>query len=695
MRKEKSFRCRLLAAGISCALVFTMIPSSVQYAFAENSDENTGVSAYASGEMSDVEVKSDNDYGVTHFDRKITAYTTGGVNLRKGPATSYDKVGYLSGGTEIQIQGFKSNKGYVWYEIEYEGDIVYVSYLYVDLADPDYEGRTAEAKQSVSVYGTDSSYQAAVIFTIPAGKRFEITGRMITDNGYLYMIDYNGKTGVVKPSGIDFNPIIRTVEFKESIYASSSGSVNLRTGPTTDASVGVNVPKGTEFRVTARVERNTSTWYRLTYNNRTLYASGLYVDIYDTVYSPSKKGGALGTVKVYSEPSDDSEVLKTLSDGTLVEMNGTVKTSGKTYVEVEVSGVTGYADQKLIDNNPVLSRFTYSSSVKGKTTGAMNLRAGTTTSYKILAKVSKGTELEVLGKVNRSSGLWYKVRYNGKIMYGSSLYISIVNLQYGKVDRAYTTGTVNMRSAIGTNAKIITKLPETAILEVLTRYSTSTGYWYRVKYAGTTGYVSGAYMKIGKVGIDVSKYNTKIDWKEVKESGIDFVFIRAGYTGWGNGLMVSDPYFEQHIEGAIDAGLEIGVYYFTQAITTSEAKEEVDYVNKLIAPYREHVTLPLVIDTEPSGSGQGRADFLSKTQRTKVVKAFCERAEYRGYEAMIYMSKSWAINNVDMSQLDQFAVWIAQYNVCNTTPYDYRYWQYTSDGSVPGITGRVDMNIMM
>ena len=201
-------------------------------------------------------------------------------------------------------------------------------------------------------------------------------------------------------------------------------------------------------------------------------------------------------------------------------------------------------------------------------------------------------------------------------------------------------------------------------------------------------------------GIDVSKHNGNIDWAKVKESGVNFAIVRVGNRGYGaEGNLVTDPKFVDNMKGAMSNGIDVGVYFYSQAITESEAIEEADMTLKLIKEngFEGKIKYPIIIDTEKSG---GRADSLSKESRTAVVKAFCERVKKAGYEPMIYANKDWLINNLNMNQLESYDVWVAHYNnttdpIKNPTDYKgkYQIWQYTSTGKINGISGDVDLNI--
>ena len=195
----------------------------------------------------------------------------------------------------------------------------------------------------------------------------------------------------------------------------------------------------------------------------------------------------------------------------------------------------------------------------------------------------------------------------------------------------------------------------------------------------------------GNIGIDVSKYQTGINWKKVKNAGIDFVMIRCGYRGYGSGVLVEDPMFASHISGAKAAGLRVGVYFFSQAVNEAEAVEEASMAVTLARKYG--INMPIAIDSEYAANGAGRADKLSKSQRTAVTKAFCNTVRNAGYTPMVYASKSWFETHLNASQLSGYKIWVAHY--AEKCGYSGRYdiWQNTDKGKVDGIPGYVDMNI--
>ena len=192
----------------------------------------------------------------------------------------------------------------------------------------------------------------------------------------------------------------------------------------------------------------------------------------------------------------------------------------------------------------------------------------------------------------------------------------------------------------------------------------------------------------GTMGIDVSKWNGNIDWKAVKNSGVSYVIIRCGYRGSSAGSLIQDSKYKQNIEGAIDAGLKVGVYFFTQAIDKAEAMEEASMVLDLVKKYK--ISYPIFLDVEASG---GRADKLSKAERTEICKTFCETIQKYGYTAGIYANKTWLTNKMDASALSKYKIWLAQYAEKPTYTGTYHMWQYKDTGKVSGISGNVDLNI--
>ena len=165
-------------------------------------------------------------------------------------------------------------------------------------------------------------------------------------------------------------------------------------------------------------------------------------------------------------------------------------------------------------------------------------------------------------------------------------------------------------------------------------------------------------------GIDVSKYQGDIDWTAVKADGIEYAFIRLGIRGYESGKIVVDEYYEDNMKGANAAGVKAGVYFFTQAVTVEEAKEEAEFVIQNLAGY--DVACPVVFDVERISGGKGRADQLTQEQRTDITVAFCEAIKAAGYTPMIYGNVVCFTRLLDMTRLNDYEKWYAFYD-------DYMY----------------------
>jgi len=192
-------------------------------------------------------------------------------------------------------------------------------------------------------------------------------------------------------------------------------------------------------------------------------------------------------------------------------------------------------------------------------------------------------------------------------------------------------------------------------------------------------------------GIDVSKHQGKIDWQQVAEDGVEFAFIRVGFRGYGSGKLVEDEYFEQNIEGAIDAGIKVGVYFYTQAVTEAEALEEAQFVLEKIAPYK--VDCPIVFDVERVTGDEGRMNELTPEERTNMTLQFCQTIENAGYKPMVYHNMEMAALMLELQPLEKYDKWFAYYSQDMYYPYAYKIWQYSDKGTVNGIKGPVDLNI--
>ena len=195
-----------------------------------------------------------------------------------------------------------------------------------------------------------------------------------------------------------------------------------------------------------------------------------------------------------------------------------------------------------------------------------------------------------------------------------------------------------------------------------------------------------------KPGIDVSTYQKDINWKKVKKHGIRFAMIRVGYRANDNGKIYKDKRFEQNVKGALKAGLKVGVYFFSEAKTEEEAIQEAEFVIRHIRGKK--ITYPVAFDMEDTQE-KDRHEDLSKKERTVIADAFCHVIQNNGYDPMIYAYPNWIYRHVDYTKLTKYDMWLAHYTEKTTYPFHYRIWQYSEQGKVPGIKGKVDLDIML
>ncbi len=199
--------------------------------------------------------------------------------------------------------------------------------------------------------------------------------------------------------------------------------------------------------------------------------------------------------------------------------------------------------------------------------------------------------------------------------------------------------------------------------------------------------------QVAMTGIDISAHNTVTDWNAVKADGIEFVMLRCAYRTYGGGELRADAKFREHYQGAKAAGLKVGAYVFSQAISEQEAIEEAQMAAKQLEGCE--IDFPVVYDWEiiyddPEGA---RTDHVSVETLTACTLAFCQNIEAFGYQPMIYQNKRTSLFKLDLPRLQDYPFWLAEYNDGPTYPYDYDMWQYSCKGTVAGIQGDVDLNL--
>lgn len=181
---------------------------------------------------------------------------------------------------------------------------------------------------------------------------------------------------------------------------------------------------------------------------------------------------------------------------------------------------------------------------------------------------------------------------------------------------------------------------------------------FSVRDDGTVTYTGTAYRALQ--GIDVSTFQQEIDWQAVADSGIDFAFIRAGYRGYGKGGIVEDDRFRQNAAGARAAGLRVGLYFFSQAIASGDTVRTAEMTGEDV---------------------------------TACAAAFCAAVEAAGYDAAVYGNRWQGYYDYDFTQLRDYAFWVSAPGTADDFYYAHDFWQYSYQGTVPGITGHVDRDL--
>ena len=203
-------------------------------------------------------------------------------------------------------------------------------------------------------------------------------------------------------------------------------------------------------------------------------------------------------------------------------------------------------------------------------------------------------------------------------------------------------------------------------------------------------YIQCTASEVSRTGVDVSSHQQEIDWQQVADAGVEFAIVRVGYRGFTDGDIFPDTMAEENISGALDAGLDVGVYFFSQATSVQEAKEEAWFVLDAIDGCS--ITYPVLFDWE-SITTEARTDEVTGPEMTEFAQAFCAEIENAGYKAGIYFNQSDGYNNYDLRALRSYEMWLAEYADAQSFAYEVQLWQYTNQGSVPGIENAVDLNL--
>lgn len=199
--------------------------------------------------------------------------------------------------------------------------------------------------------------------------------------------------------------------------------------------------------------------------------------------------------------------------------------------------------------------------------------------------------------------------------------------------------------------------------------------------------------KISRVGVDISKHNGQVNFNSIKAAGVDYVMLRLGARGYSTGQLSLDDNFVENMEAAIEAGLDIGVYFYSQAISQDEVMQEANFVIQNLEPYRAHITYPVAYDMEKVANDTARIDGLSRDDKTAIAATFLSGMQAAGYIPMVYGNKEWLIKNIDLAKLQDYDVWLSQEQDIPDYPYQFAMWQYTTTGVLNGVTGDASLNL--
>lgn len=192
-------------------------------------------------------------------------------------------------------------------------------------------------------------------------------------------------------------------------------------------------------------------------------------------------------------------------------------------------------------------------------------------------------------------------------------------------------------------------------------------------------------------GIDVSEHQREIDWAAVKEAGIEFAIVRVGYRGYDSGGIHADSHAADNLKGAAEQGLRVGAYFFSQAISPEEAVEEAEFVLKMLKNYE--ITAPVFFDWEPVSDSEARTAAMTGRLLTDCAQAFCQTISQAGYTAGVYFNQYQAQEMYRLREMTEDTFWLAMYEDAMTFPYAMQFWQYSCEGTVPGIDTTVDLNL--
>lgn len=197
--------------------------------------------------------------------------------------------------------------------------------------------------------------------------------------------------------------------------------------------------------------------------------------------------------------------------------------------------------------------------------------------------------------------------------------------------------------------------------------------------------------KISHFGVDISKIQEYVDFQKLKKAGVEYVMIRLGARGYGNGSLIEDDYFIDNMKRASDAGLKIGVYFFSQAISVDEAVEEANFVIERLQGY--DIEYPIAYDMEYIENDSARVEDLSREEKTQITIAFLDRVKEAGYTGVLYGNKEWLLKKLNFTLLAEYDIWLSQCKDVPDFPYRFTMWQYSKTSQIEGIAGNANLNI--
>lgn len=198
-------------------------------------------------------------------------------------------------------------------------------------------------------------------------------------------------------------------------------------------------------------------------------------------------------------------------------------------------------------------------------------------------------------------------------------------------------------------------------------------------------------VRVSYAGAEITKEHEYVDYHELASAGIDFVMLRLGQRGYESGEITLDESFYENCRRATDAGLDVGVYFFSQAITKEEAVEEAEFVIASLS--QNEISYPVVFYMEPVEGQIARADDLNQMQRTNIAIAFMDKIREAGYFPMLYGNKEWLIQKYSFGSLIGYDIWLSQEGDIPDFPYSFQMWRYTEHGTIQGVAGDVSLNI--